>query len=89
MLGFVAAVLFSIAFLIYATSTSTSTVLSPTSFLLAGAGLPSLCTSQASAQAGQYRADGRAGERQHQPLPDRSHRESRTPDSQTGGPQAN
>jgi hypothetical protein len=40
MLGFVAAVLFSIAFLIYATSTSTSTVLSPTSFLLAGLACP-------------------------------------------------
>lgn len=36
MLGFVAAVLFVIAFLIYATSTSTVTVLSPKSLLLAG-----------------------------------------------------
>jgi hypothetical protein len=36
MLGFVAAILFAIAFLIYATSTSTIAVLSPTSFMLAG-----------------------------------------------------
>ncbi|HXB46279.1 MAG TPA: hypothetical protein VNW50_00850 [Streptosporangiaceae bacterium] len=36
MLAFVAAVLCAIAFLIYATSTSMITVLSPTSLLLAG-----------------------------------------------------
>jgi hypothetical protein len=36
MLGWVAAVLFIIAFLIYATSTATSTVFSPTSLMLAG-----------------------------------------------------
>lgn len=36
MLGFVAAVLFIIAFLINATSTSTSAVFSPTSLLLVG-----------------------------------------------------
>jgi hypothetical protein len=36
MLGFVAAVLFIIAFLINATSTTTSAVFSPTSLLLAG-----------------------------------------------------
>jgi hypothetical protein len=36
MLGYVAAVLFAIAFIIYATSTSTATVLSPTSLMLAG-----------------------------------------------------
>ena len=36
MLGFVAAVLFAIAFLIYVTSTSTITVFSPTSLMLAG-----------------------------------------------------
>jgi hypothetical protein len=36
MLAFVAAVLFAIAFLIYATSTSTITLLSPTSLMLAG-----------------------------------------------------
>lgn len=63
MLGFVAAVLFAIAFLIYATSTSTITVLSPTSLLLAGLACR-LCTSRASAPPGQCRAGGRAGERQ-------------------------
>ena len=36
MLGFVAAVIFVIAFLIKATSTSTSAVFSPTSLLLVG-----------------------------------------------------
>jgi len=36
MLGFVAAVIFVIAFLINATSTSTSAVFSPTSLLLVG-----------------------------------------------------
>jgi hypothetical protein len=36
MLGFVAAVLFIVAFLINATSTSTSAVFSPTSLLLVG-----------------------------------------------------
>ena len=36
MLGFVAAVLFAIAFLINATSTSTSAVFSPTSLMLVG-----------------------------------------------------
>lgn len=36
MLGFVAAVLFIIAFLINATSTATSVVFSPTSLMLAG-----------------------------------------------------
>jgi hypothetical protein len=36
MLGFVAAVLFAIAFLIYVTSTSTIAVFSPTSLMLAG-----------------------------------------------------
>jgi len=36
MLGFVAAVLFAIAFLINATSTSTSAVFSPTSLMMVG-----------------------------------------------------
>jgi hypothetical protein len=36
MLGYVAAVLFFIAFLIYATSTATSAVFSPTSLMLVG-----------------------------------------------------
>jgi hypothetical protein len=36
MLGFVAAILFAIAFVIYATSTSTVAVFSPTSLMLAG-----------------------------------------------------
>jgi hypothetical protein len=36
MLGFVAAVLFIIAFLIYVTTTATSVVFSPTSLMLAG-----------------------------------------------------
>jgi hypothetical protein len=36
MLGYVAAILFFIAFLIYATSTATSAVFSPTSLMLVG-----------------------------------------------------
>jgi hypothetical protein len=36
MLGYVAAFLFAIAFLLYATSTSTVAVLAPTSLMLAG-----------------------------------------------------
>jgi hypothetical protein len=52
MLGFAAAVLFAIAFVIYATSTSTITVLSPTSLLLAGLACLAL------------NGGGRAGERQ-------------------------
>jgi hypothetical protein len=36
MLGFVAAVLFIIAFLLYATSTATNAVFSPTSLMLVG-----------------------------------------------------
>jgi hypothetical protein len=36
MLGYIAAVLFIIAFLLYATSTSTSVVFSPMSLMLAG-----------------------------------------------------
>ena len=62
MLGFAAAVLFAVAFVIYATSTSTIAVLSPTSLLLAG--LACLALHRSSAPAGRCRGGGRAGERQ-------------------------